>query len=77
MGVIGNLFINYLNFFIKRGVLGTGTIGRGGGGRTKGRVFAAEHTRTGHISESPPPRKSSRIYILTKIFSSCFIYLIN
>ena len=50
MGVIGNLLINYLNFFIKREVLGTDTIGRGGGGgQTKKRVLAAEHTCTGNI----------------------------
>ena len=53
MGVFGNLLINYLSFFIKRG---TQSEGAGGGGvRTKKRVFAAEHTCTGHILECPPP----------------------
>ena len=54
MGVIGNLFINYLNFFIKRGSLRNGN-NRKRGGRTKKRVLAAEHTCTGHILECPPP----------------------
>ena len=78
MGVIGKLLINYLNFFIKRGSLGTDTIGRGGGGvRTKKRVLAAEHTCAGNILECPPPpRMSSRIYIFTKILSRGF-YLLN
>ena len=74
MGVIGNLLINYLNFFINRG-----TQSEGAGVRTKKRVFAAEHTCTGHILEPPPPpRMSSRIYIFTKILSSrSFSYLTN
>ena len=71
MGVIGNLFINYLNFFIKRGSLRNGH-NRKGGYWTKKRVLAAEHTCTGHILECPP--MSSRIYIFTKILSRSFIY---
>ena len=55
MGVIGNLLINYLNFFIKRGSLMNGHNRKGGGVRTKKRVFAAEHTCTGHILECPTP----------------------
>ena len=74
MGVIGNLLINYLNFFHKKG----DTIGEGGGGQDKKRVFAAEHTCTGHILECPPPRMSSRIYIFTNILRrSFFTYLTN
>ena len=74
MGVIGNLLINYLNFFIKRGSpIGTDTIGGGGAGQKK-RVLAAEHTCTGHILECLPPM-SSRIYIFTKILSRSFFYL--
>ena len=76
MGVIGNLLINYLNFFIKRGSLRNGhNRERGGGVRTKKRVLAAEHTCSGHILECPPPLPmSSRIYIFTKILSRSFIY---
>ena len=77
MGVIGNLLINYLNFFIKRGSLRNGhNRERGGGVRTKKRVLAAEHTCSGHILECPPPPlpMSSRIYIFTKILSRSFIY---
>ena len=55
MGVIGNLLINCLNFFIKRGSLRNGHNRERGGGRTKKRVLAAEHTCTGHILECPPP----------------------
>ena len=41
-------------FFIKRGVLGTDTIGKREWVRTKKVVFAAEHTCTGHICECHP-----------------------
>ena len=77
MGVIGNLLINYLNFFIKGGHNRKYPLFCPDPLRTKKRVFAAEHTCTGHILECPPPRMSSRIYISTKILSRSFIYLTN
>ena len=58
MWVIGNLLINYLNFFIKRGSLRNGHNRKGGGGGfqdKKKRVLATEHTCIGHILECPPP----------------------
>ena len=65
MGVIGNLLINYLNFFIKMGSLRNGhnRKGGGGGGQDKKRVLATEHTCTGHILECPPPPQCLAEYI--------------
>ena len=56
MRVIGNLLMNYLNFYIKRGSLRNGhNRERGGGGvRTKKRVLAAEQYWT-YIGVPPPP----------------------
>ena len=63
MGVIGDVLINYLNFFIKRGSLRNGHNRKGGGVRTKKRVLAGEHTCTGHILECPPPNVLQNIYL--------------
>ena len=75
MRVIGNLLINYLNFFIKRGSLRNGHNRERGrvGVRTKKRVLAAEQYWT-YIGVPPPLPMSSRIYIFTKILSRSFIY---
>ena len=75
MGVIGNLLINYLNFFIKRGSLRNGHNRKGGGGSGQKRGYWQRNIPVLDIYWSaPPPPMSSRIYIFTKILSRSFIY---
>ena len=73
MGVIGNLLINYLNFFIKRGSLWNGHNRKGGSGKKEG-IGSETYLYWTYIGVPPPPRMSSRIYIFTKILSRSFIY---
>ena len=57
MGVIGNLLINYLNFFIKKGSLRNGHNRKGGGGGQdkKEGIGSGTYLYWTYIGVPPPP----------------------
>ena len=65
MGVIGNLLINYLNFFIKRGSLRNGhNRERGGGGQDKKEgIGSGTYLFWTYIGVPPPPSQCLAEYI--------------
>ena len=64
MGVIGNLFINYLNFFIKRGSLRNGHNRKRGGQDKKEGIGSGTYLYWTYIGVPPPPQNvQQNIYL--------------